>query len=469
MEWAVALIRQESEAQHDDLQPVQDGGRAALEPAIREIGLQLDRRMRRRTTPGRWLDERMMEWAGRREDVRAALFRFVDVAPACRTSAEAGAHLHGFLSELDDPPPILELADRLARRGAGRRLAGAAGLAGTRRLGRRFILAPDPRSAMRPLARLWRDGACSSLDLLGEATVSEQEAERYAARCLDALDWLARFSRGWPNQPLLESDSIGPLSRAHLSIKLSALTADLRPDAPERGVTSAGVRLRRLLSAARDLGAHVHLDMESLDSRETVTQSLIDVLDGPEFAEGPSIGLVLQAYLEDSGDQLTRILDWARSHPRTPPLLVRLVKGAYWDHELVEAAQAGRVPPIYLQHAECDRNFERLTRRLIDSYPLVRSAVASHNLRSVAHALAYQRARGLPPGDVEYQVLRGLGEEMATGLIRTGVRVRVYCPIGDLVAGMAYLVRRMLENTSNESFLRARSETEDPAVLLEAP
>jgi RHH-type proline utilization regulon transcriptional repressor/proline dehydrogenase/delta 1-pyrroline-5-carboxylate dehydrogenase len=87
----------------------------------------------------------------------------------------------------------------------------------------------------------------------------------------------------------------------------------------------------------------------------------------------------------------------------------------------------------------------------------------------VAHALAYQRALGLAPGDVEYQVLHGLGEEMLAGLARTGVRARVYCPIGDLVAGMAYLVRRMLENTANESFLRARDEVDDPALLLEAP
>jgi proline dehydrogenase len=196
---------------------------------------------------------------------------------------------------------------------------------------------------------------------------------------------------------------------------------------------------------------------------------VFDLLDAPEFRDGPSVGLVVQAYLKDSGDQLTYILDWARSHSRRPPLLVRLVKGAYWDHELVQASQAGWTPPVYLDRADCDRNFERLTRRLIDAYPLVRSAVASHNLRSVAHALAYQRSRGLAPGDVEYQVLRGLGEEMLAGLVRTGVRVRVYCPIGDLVAGMAYLVRRMLENTANDSFLRARAEAEDPAVLLEAP
>jgi proline dehydrogenase len=468
MESAVALIGQESEARVLDLDGSQDGP-VALEPAIQEIGLELDRRMRRRGSPGDWLDQRMMEWAGQRADVRAALFRFIDVAPACRTLDEAGSHLHGFLSELSDPPTSLALADWAARRRVLRRLAGAAGLTGTRRLGRRFIVGSDARAAIRPLAKLWRAGACNSLDLLGEATVSEQEADRYAARCRSALDCLARSTRRWSVQPLLDFDSLGRLSRAHLSIKLSALTADLRPDAPERGVASARDRLRDLFRAAREFGAHIHVDMESLDSRETVTQTVFDLLDAPEFRDGPSVGLVLQAYLKDSGDQLTQILDWARGDPGRPPLLVRLVKGAYWDHELVEASQAGWTPPVYLDRADCDRNFERLTRRLIDAYPLVRSAVASHNLRSVAHAIAYQQSRGLAPGDVEYQVLRGLGEEMGAGLVRTGVRVRIYCPIGDLVAGMAYLVRRMLENTASESFLRARAEGEDPAVLLEAP
>jgi RHH-type proline utilization regulon transcriptional repressor/proline dehydrogenase/delta 1-pyrroline-5-carboxylate dehydrogenase len=393
----------------------------------------------------------------------------VDVAPACRSLDQAGRHLHGFLSEVEKPPRSLALADWASRRAGTRWLAGAAGLAGTRRLGRRFIVAPDAEAAIPPLAKLWRAGSCNALDLLGEATVSKAEADRYAARCLSTLEVLARSTAPWQAQPLLDSDSAGPLPRAHLSIKLSALTADLRPDAPERGVASARERLREILRMGRDLGAHVHLDMESLDDRATVTQGLFDVLDAPEFGDGPSVGLVVQAYLRDSGDQLTRILDWAGSHPRQSPLLIRLVKGAYWDHEVVEAAQAGWAPPVYLDRAACDRNFELLSRRLIDAHPLVRSAIASHNLRSMAHALAYQESRGLAPGDVEYQVLLGLGEEMRAGLVRMDRRVRVYCPTGDLVGGMAYLVRRMLENTANDSFLRARVEAEDPNALLEAP
>src|SRR5829696_6457536 len=114
MESAVALIGQESEARVLDLEGSEDG-RVASEPAIREIGLRLDRRMRRRRTPGDWLDQRLMEWAGGRADVRAALFRFIDVAPACRSLDEAGSHLHGFLGELEHPPSSLALADWAAR------------------------------------------------------------------------------------------------------------------------------------------------------------------------------------------------------------------------------------------------------------------------------------------------------------------------------------------------------------------
>ena len=140
------------------------------------------------------------------------------------------------------------------------------------------------------------------------------------------------------------------------------------------------------------------------------------------------------------------------------------MKGAYWDHEVVEARQHGWSPPVFEDKAECDRNFETLTRRLLDARPRVQVAVASHNLRSVAHAIAHAGS-----GDVELQVLRGLGDDLAAALAAGGHTVRMYCPVGDLVAGMAYLVRRLLENTSNESFLAAQAEGVPVEELLRAP
>ena len=148
---------------------------------------------------------------------------------------------------------------------------------------------------------------------------------------------------------------------------------------------------------------------------------------------------------------------------------MRLVKGAYWDHEIVEARQHGWDAPVFEVKADCDLNFEHLTRRLLDARPAVRVAVASHNLRSVSHAIAYNRLTGGDDRDVELQVLRGLGDPLQTALARQGLRVRTYCPVGDLVAGMAYLVRRLLENTSNESFLHEQARGAALDELLARP
>jgi RHH-type proline utilization regulon transcriptional repressor/proline dehydrogenase/delta 1-pyrroline-5-carboxylate dehydrogenase len=316
---------------------------------------------------------------------------------------------------------------------------------------------------------LWDHGIASSVDLLGEATVTQAEADRYAGRCTDALDTLAGATAGWPARPALEVDAAGPLPRVNLSVKVSALTPLLRPDAPEVGRDDAARRVRPLLRRANELGAHLHIDMESLDTLEATLELALELLAEEEFRDGPSAGVVLQAYLRDSPATLDRLLDWARVTERATPLTVRLVKGAYWDHEIVEARQHGWSPPVFEIKADCDRNFEQLTARLLDARPLVRVAVASHNLRSVSHAIAYDRAGGGDGGDLELQVLRGLGDELAESLAHNGLRVRSYCPTGDLVAGMAYLVRRLLENTSNESFLGEQQRGTPVEELLAAP
>jgi RHH-type proline utilization regulon transcriptional repressor/proline dehydrogenase/delta 1-pyrroline-5-carboxylate dehydrogenase len=178
---------------------------------------------------------------------------------------------------------------------------------------------------------------------------------------------------------------------------------------------------------------------------------------------------VLQAYLVESPQHLDELIAWSREHQRAYPLTIRLVKGAYWDHEVVQAAQHGWAPPVFTDRRDCDRNFEALSRRLIDAAPDVRVAIASHNLRSIAHAAAYADARGLGRDGLEFQTLRGLGDDTQAAIAATGRRVRCYCPVGDLVAGMAYLVRRLLENTANDSFLAAHAGGTDTAELLEAP
>ena len=419
--------------------------------------------------PVKALDARAMELAARDRELRAALFRFVDVVPACRTLEDVARHLRGFLGELAEAPPPLAAAMRIADVRAARPALGAAAAAGVRHMAHRFIVGETPEHALRVLRSLWERGVATSVDLLGEATVTEAEADEYARRCGEALERVAREAARWPPRKILEADSLGPIPRANVSVKVSALTPLLRPDAPELGRRDAARRLAPLLRQGRETGAHVHVDMESLDSREAVLELALELLGAEEFRQGPSAGVVLQAYLRDSPQQLERLLGWARSTPRTPPLTVRLVKGAYWDHELVQARQEGWPAPVFELKADCDRNFELLTRRLLDARPAVRVAVASHNLRSVAHAIAYNRLSGAGDEDLEIQVLRGLGDELQDALAAEGFRVRTYCPVGDLVAGMAYLVRRLLENTSNESFLYAQASGTPLEELLAAP
>ena len=419
--------------------------------------------------PVRALDSRAMELASRDRELRAALFRFVDVVPACRSLDDVARHLRGFLEELPDAPPPIAAAMRIPDVKAARAAVGAAAAAGVKHMAHRFIVGETPASAVRVLRGLWEHGVASSVDLLGEATVTEAEADHYATRCAAALEELSQQAARWPARPVLEHDGAGALPRANVSVKISALTPLLRPDAPELGQRDAAQRLRPLLRTARELGAHVHIDMESLDSREAVLDLVLEVLGESEFGSGPSAGIVLQAYLRDSPEQLRRILEWAGTAARTSPLQVRLVKGAYWDHELVQASQHGWPTPVFELKADCDRNFEALTRTLLDARPTVRVAIASHNLRSVSHAIAYNRAIGGEDRDLELQVLRGLGDELQDALAARGFRVRTYCPVGDLVAGMAYLVRRLLENTSNESFLRERASGTALEQLLAAP
>jgi RHH-type proline utilization regulon transcriptional repressor/proline dehydrogenase/delta 1-pyrroline-5-carboxylate dehydrogenase len=441
-----------------------------VEALLHDVGREIAARMPSRARhPVRVLDEKAMELSAEDAELRAALFRLVDVTPACRSLDDLARHLTHYLEGVDSRTPPLRAAMRMGESRAGRAALGAAAAAGVRHMAHRFIVAESPEAATGDLRSMWRDGIAASLDLLGEATVTQEEADRYAERCAGALRALVRAYDGLPERELLERDSIGPLERANLSVKVSALTPLMRPEAPELGRDDAARRLRPLLALARDEGAHLHVDMESVDSLETTFELVLELLSEDEFADGPSAGVVLQAYLRDSPAHCERLLEWATSSSRRPPLVVRLVKGAYWDHEVVEARQHGWSPPVFTDKHECDRNFEELTRWLLDARPAVRVAVGSHNLRSVAHAIAYNRATGGEDRDLELQVLRGLGDDLAAALAASGLRVRAYCPVGELVAGMAYLVRRLLENTSNESFLHEQSRGAPLEELLAAP
>jgi proline dehydrogenase len=447
----------------------QDGGPPdPIEARIRELAREIRGAEPRPPLRDRLSDAALTQLDGRPQ-LRAALFRFVDAAPACHGARERGAHLRAYL--LPVPRDQLPLPLRaLAARGIGPALvpvAGAAARPAIRLVAHRFIAGEEVRAARRVLRQAWDRGEAFTLDLLGEATVTAAECDAYRDRCLQALEYVAELTSGWPpGSPLPEADGHGPLPRVNLSVKLTALTPLIRADAPERGAAEAIGRLRPLLRRARDLDAHLHVDMEWVDTRETLLSAVETLLAEDEFRTGPSAGIVVQAYLKDSESVLERVLASPISR-REVPLTVRLVKGAYWEFESAEAGQVGWERPVWATKRDTDRCFEALTRRLIEAGDGVRPAIASHNLRSLSHAIAYNESRGGDPADLELQVLRGLGDSLAVALATTGRRVRVYTPVGDLVAGMAYLVRRLLENSSSQGFLL--QERRRPLEELLAP
>jgi RHH-type proline utilization regulon transcriptional repressor/proline dehydrogenase/delta 1-pyrroline-5-carboxylate dehydrogenase len=402
-------------------------------------------------------------------DLQAALFRLVDVTPMCRNLDAVSDHLEALLGEVENPGLAVRSMRGIARRPALSKSTGLLARTGVRQMAARFIAGADPASALPEIRKLWQRNVAATIDLLGEATVAEAEADIYVDRCENTLRVLSEQAGSWPDRPHLEQDRHGYLPRVNLSVKLSAMTPDSRAESPQRGADGARERFRRLLRTARDLEAHLHIDMESLDFRETVTQLVFETLSEPEFKEGPSVGMVLQGYLTDSQEELERWIEWQAGSERSTPLTIRLVKGAYWDHEVAEAAQLGWPVPVFTERSACDRNFEALTLRLLRSTDLVRPVIASHNLRSIAHAIAAAEAFHGTHSVVEFQVLRGLGDDIQNALAENGFRVRTYSPIGDLISGMAYLVRRLLENTSNDSFLRARAESDNLESLLVAP
>ncbi|HEX3542683.1 MAG TPA: proline dehydrogenase family protein [Acidimicrobiales bacterium] len=418
-----------------------------------------------------WWSDRMLGWAMSHPSFKTQLFRFVDVFPATHTDAEVLRHVREYFDGPDVPRALdlgVGLADHLPMGGS---LTATVARRNIRRMAEQFIVGATPAEAVAPLHQLWRAGSGFVVDLLGEKTVTEGEADRYASRVSSMVTTLAASARSWAPDDLLERDDLGPLARVHVSIKPTALATHFAPLTRRDGLASAAARLRPMLADCAAQGVFVWFDMEHFDAKDLTLQLFRDLLDDPSLSTLQA-GCVIQAYTRDSYEDLADLCAWASSRVRSglPPVGVRLVKGAYWDAETIEASAAGWPSPVFEDKAQTDANFERLTALLLAHHGAVRAAFASHNLRSLAHAVTLARSLGIPDSGYELQMLYGMAEPIQAAIRRLGLRLRVYAPVGELVPGMAYLVRRLLENTSNESFVRHRfAEGRSVASLVEPP
>jgi RHH-type proline utilization regulon transcriptional repressor/proline dehydrogenase/delta 1-pyrroline-5-carboxylate dehydrogenase len=430
----------------------------ALERRIREIGAQLLDHMDAAPAPGilsaRGAYARLMEWSMRDPAFKTQLFRFVDVLPSLTSSAEIVRHLQEYLGDRAvELHPAMRAGLALSSLVPGA-VAGPV-KANVQTMARQFVAGETPDDLVRRLRANAARGIATTIDLLGETVVSHAEAGVFLQRNLAVLDTVAAALQEEPTPCFSDLGPDGALPRLNLSIKISALTPEVHPADPENSIAALKERLRPILRRAAGVGAFINFDMESYKLKDLTLALFRSILEEPEFAAQPAAGIAVQAYLHDGERDLRELIAWARTRRR--PIGVRLVKGAYWDHETILAGQRGWPVPVWSEKPESDANFEHLTRVLLENADLVAPALATHNVRSCAHAAAQAEQLGLDPRRCEFQALYGMADDLKDALLAGGWRVREYCAIGELLPGMAYLVRRLLENTSNEGFLRQRS------------
>jgi RHH-type proline utilization regulon transcriptional repressor/proline dehydrogenase/delta 1-pyrroline-5-carboxylate dehydrogenase len=370
-------------------------------------------------------------------ELRTALFRFVDVLPMLDSAESIAAHFRGYLeSEAHRLGPGL----RLLFAAGGNPFAAAAVRRVVETLARRFVVAERERELDKALAALRQVPAAVTVDAVGEAVFSEVEGQAYAERYLLLLDWLADRQASLCGDP-----------RIHVSIKLSGLTADFDPLARDEVRRRVFARLRPMVERARRLGAGITVDMEQYEYKPLLLDLFRDWVE-TEGDGGWLPGIALQTYLPDTDQDLVDLIRWARRCGHR--IGVRLVKGAYWDTEVALARQRGWPIPVSADKAATDARYERLTRLLFEHADIVQPAIASHNLRTLSHAIAAAEAQGLRRQDWEIQMLYGMAEPLAHAVVRQGLNLRIYLPVGELIPGIAYLIRRLVENTSATSILR---------------
>lgn len=442
-----------------------------LESSVRRIGEQLARLSAGQSPTlfeRQWWSQAAINLAMHDLDFKTQLFRFIDMLPSVADDQRVVTLAEEYFGSLADQAFGLRWGLKaLSATGIGARLSGHAIRSQVEQMARTFIAGSSIDDAAPVLCDLWKSGKAWSVDLLGEATISDREADRYRDRCLYALEALTREATSWEAVPLLEQDHLGSIPRVQLSLKISALSPHLDPIDPEGSFQSVAARLRPIVEAAMRLSASLIFDMEQAETKDLLIDIFTRLLSEPAYRRFPHAGLAMQAYHRATARDVEALLSWVRA--RGTPITIRLVKGAYWDSDTIRYRQRGWPVPLFEQKADTDTNYEALVCTLLQAAPAIRPAFGTHNLRTLAYIEAVAEQLALPPATWEYQMIFGMAEPFQHAVRQRARRLRLYTPVGDLLPGMAYLVRRLLENTSNESFLRKEYVESQPLSTLLTP
>jgi RHH-type proline utilization regulon transcriptional repressor/proline dehydrogenase/delta 1-pyrroline-5-carboxylate dehydrogenase len=364
-----------------------------------------------------------------------------------------GLMLTGRLVEVDEAAQrdIGGFIGRLAGRLGEPVIRGAVAQA-IRIMGEQFVLG---RTIERALARAAREGLLCSFDMLGEGARSEADAERYEHAYAGAIGAAG-----------LASGGAGPEAGHGISVKLSALSPRYEATQEARVWRELYPRLQRLASVAASHHLNFTIDAEEADRLVLSLKLLERLCAEPALKDWRGLGLAVQAYQKRAPEVIARLAELSRTSDRR--LMVRLVKGAYWDTEIKRAQVAGRPDyPVFTTKAATDLCYLASARALIEAAPVLYPQFATHNAHTLAAVHALAADRGVR---IEVQRLHGMGQALYEAAAEQfGAQVlRVYAPVGEHEDLLPYLVRRLLENGANTSFARALTDEHAPPSIVAA-
>jgi len=404
----------------------------------------------RKTLPGifdkAYWQGKLMEWVTKDPAFKVDLFRFIDVLPVLKTNQQVAHHIQEYFHDGSKLPRPLQMIMAFATSKVGLHLASGALKSNIIQMAKTFIAGQDILDTEKKLLKLHEEGYFTTLDLLGEATISEADALSYQKKYLDLIVNLERIFKDKSHPDFNQT----PLK--NISLKISAFDPHIRPSDFNGSVKRLKSKILPIMLEARQNKVFVNFDLEQWKYHSILYRLLEEFFKEPQLKDWDGIGVVLQAYLKCSGEDLGLLTSLASK--RDCPLTIRLVKGAYWDYEVIQSRQNNHACPVFMSKQDTDANYELLTKRLLKERDLLRPAFASHNIRSLSHALLTARDMGLEKSAVEIQMLYGMAEPIRRQLYLKGYPVRIYTPVGAFLPGIGYLVRRLLENTSNSGFLK---------------
>ncbi|MHA1128151.1 MAG: bifunctional proline dehydrogenase/L-glutamate gamma-semialdehyde dehydrogenase PutA, partial [Alphaproteobacteria bacterium] len=330
-----------------------------------------------------------------------------------------------------------------------------------REMGRQFVLGETIVKALKNAKPNEDAGYTYSYDMLGEAARTEADAKRYHLSYSAAISAMARACT---HEDIRENPGI--------SVKLSALHPRYEVSQRDRVMAELVPRVRALALLAKAAGMGFNIDAEEADRLELSTEVIAEVLRDPALANWDGFGVVVQAYGLRAGPMLDWLYDLAESLDRK--IMVRLVKGAYWDTEIKLAQTLGLDGfPVFSRKAATDVSYIANARKLLNMRDRIYPQFATHNAHTVAAILEMAGdAR-----DFEFQRLHGMGENLFSVVMEQAkTRCRIYAPVGEHRDLLAYLVRRLLENGANSSFVNqivdenvpASEVASDPFLQVEA-